>query len=162
MLAGNAPDFKVKVRSNPCLFRQRNPPGVGRVAGISQGIVQHGIGVLLHAAVGQADVAGVDVDVLRPTDALAGDEFEDSIFRVALARDVPVSIKKSLGKFIVCLKTDKVADVLIFQTNEVDGGNARVRRTNQDFRRASLIRNDLKMPERVRAGVKFLCAAVIR
>jgi hypothetical protein len=47
-------------------------PRDGRVAGISQGIAQRGMGVLLHAAVGQANVAGIAVNGLRPTGKLAG------------------------------------------------------------------------------------------
>ena len=143
------------------LLRQRNPPGVGRVTGIFQGVLQRGIGVRLHHAVRQADVARINMDGFRPAHALAGDEFQDAIFRVARALEVSVTVEKPLRKFIVRVQVDEVTDVLIVQTNEVGGGGARIVGANQNLRRAQFVRHDLKMAEGVRARVEFLGAAGI-
>jgi len=78
---------------------------------ISQGIAQPGLEHCCTLPSDRPTFALVDVDVLRPTDALAGDKLQDSVFRVALARDVPVAVEKPLRKFIVRLKTDEVTDV---------------------------------------------------
>jgi hypothetical protein len=46
----------------PGFFRQGNPPDIGRIAGIPQGLAQAGAGSLPHDAVGEAEIALVDVD----------------------------------------------------------------------------------------------------
>ena len=47
-------------------------PGVRRIAGVSQGIAQAGVGVFLHAAVGESDIALLDMHGTRPGRRAAG------------------------------------------------------------------------------------------
>jgi len=51
-------------------------PGVGRIAGILQGLAQSCTSELLHAAVGQPDVALFAMDGIGPTGGTAGDELK--------------------------------------------------------------------------------------
>ena len=85
---------------------------------------------MLHAAIGEADVALIVMDGGCPTDRAAGDELENSVFRRVVAGEIAVAIEKPLRIGVIGFKADKVTDVLIFQTGEIVGDGARVRRRN--------------------------------
>src|ERR1017187_1139106 len=81
MVAGNTPDFKVKVRPtsvHPSLFRQRD--AIGRITRVLEHLLQSWNGDLLHAAISKADVSHSVVQSLRPTGGLVGNEFQDTVF----------------------------------------------------------------------------------